>query len=106
MAPENSRAATGYPPVTETEEQAAADKTATPRPASQAGRLDSGGKAIVDAVAGVFGAHRGKIDAMPLDLEVKRYALDLLDAVFLDVLHTVLSQSPTFDKEHRDRAAG
>jgi hypothetical protein len=86
MVSENSKHATGYPPVTETETRQAAESAAG---------TDS--NIVVHAMADVIEEHRRRIDAAALDPGVKRYLLDLLDAVFLDLLQTVLDEASALD---------
>ena len=91
MIAAKSKEPTGYPPVTTAEEQAA--ETA----GTDAGRMGSDEKILVDSIAAVFDDHRRRIDAAPIGPEAKRYVLDLLDAVFLDLLQSVLYQSPALE---------
>ena len=102
MVAERSRSATGYPPVTAAEEQAA--ESALGVSGSDAGGIGSDGKVLVDAMAAVFDEHRRRIGASGIDPEAKRYVLDLLDAVFLDLLQSVLNESPIV-RPFRERSA-
>ena len=94
MSPENLRRPSGYPPVTEIEELiAAADGSSAQDAPTGTGTFGPNGKAMVDGLAAVFDKHRQRIDAIVLDPAIKRDVLDLLDAVFLDILQAVLSES-------------
>ena len=97
MVSENSKPATGYPPVTEAESRQAAETAAAERPNGGSGRLGAQSKIIVDAMAGVVEEHRRRIDATGLDPAVERYALDLLDALFLDFLQIVLDEASALE---------
>ena len=92
MAPDKST--TGYPPVTEAEEREA--QQTAPRTSGRfsipAGRLGANEKIVTDAIAAVIDRYRTEIGAAPLDDESRRRTLDLLDAVFLDVLQAVLNE--------------
>ena len=94
MAPD--RSTTGYPPVTQAEEREA-EQTA-PRTSGRfsipSGRLGAGAgeKIITDAIAAVIERYRAEIGAAPLDDKSRRRTLDLLDAVFLDILQAVLNE--------------
>jgi len=94
MAPDKS--STGYPPVTRAEEREAAQTA--PRTSGRfsvpSGRLGANEKIITDAIATVIERYRAEIGAAPLDDENRRRTLDLLDAVFLDVLQAVLNTPP------------
>ncbi len=105
MAAESSKQATGYPPVTEPEEEKAAENAAAATPRTEASRLGTEDKVLVDAIAAVVDQHRGKIDKAALEPETKRYTLDLLDALFLDLLQTVLTEAPTLEVSRRRRRA-
>jgi hypothetical protein len=98
MAAQNSKRTTGYPPVTESETQQALE-------GATAGRPSANSNLIIDAMAGVVEQHRRRIDAAALDAEVKRYALDLLDAVFLDLLQTVLDEASALEVLRSSRRA-
>jgi hypothetical protein len=91
MTAAKAKEATGYPPLTAAEEKAAGTV------GTDAGRIGSDDKILVDAMAAVFDDHRRRIDAAAIDPEAKRYVLDLLDAVFLDLLQSVLNQSPVLE---------
>ena len=108
MAAETSKRATGYPPVTKIEEETAA-RSASAAPSSGASRLDADGKLIVDAIAAVFDRHRNRVSALSMDPEEKRCVLDLLDAVFLDLLQVVLNEASAVEqvlqRHERHRAA-
>jgi hypothetical protein len=56
-------------------------------------------------MAGVVERHRRRIDAAALDAEVKHYALDLLDAVFLDLLQTMLDKGSALEVLRSSRRA-
>ena len=92
MAPDKS--STGYPPVTQAEDREAAQTA--PRTSGRfsvpSGRLGANEKIITDAIAAVIERYRAEIGAAPLDDESRRRTLDLLDAVFLDVLQAVLNK--------------
>ncbi len=92
-----SKQATGYPPVTEAEEQKAATN-ASAATLSDRARLDPDGKLIVDAMAAVFDEHRRRISASSMDPEAKRGVLDLLDVVFLDLLQVVLNEASAVEQ--------
>jgi len=101
MAPD--KPSTGYPPVTQAEER---DATRTARGASgrfsvPSGRLGANEKIITDAIAGVIERYRAEIGVAPLDDESRQRTLDLLDAVFLDVLQAVLNE-PTAREVRRE----
>jgi len=92
MTPDKST--TGYPPVTEAEEREA-QQTAphtSGRFSMPSGRLGPNEKMITDAIAAVIERYRTEIGAAPLDEESRRRTLDLLDAVFLDILQAVLNE--------------
>jgi len=96
MVSENSKRTTGYPPVTATETRQAAESGAAAGPGGNS-------NVIVDAMARVVEEHRRRIDAAALDPETKRYVLHLLDAVFLDLLQTVLDETSALEvlRNHR-----
>jgi hypothetical protein len=101
---------TGYPPVTRTEEEAAA-RTAqgeTGRSASEGGstRLPADQEAITDAIAAVMEKHRAQIASAPISSEARRYAGDLLDGVHLDLLQTVLDEASALQLMSGRRGAG
>jgi len=98
MGAQNSKRTTGYPPVTESETQQALE-------GPTAGRPSANSNLIIDAMAGVVERHWRRIDAAALDAEVKRYALDLLDAVFLDLLQTVLDEASALEFLRSSRRA-
>jgi hypothetical protein len=105
MVAEKAKRATGYPPVTKAEEQQAAGH-ASAALSADVSRLDGDGKLIVDAMAAVFDRHRRKVSAISMDPEEKRYVLDLLDAVFLDLLQVVLNEASAVEQVlQRHRAA-
>jgi hypothetical protein len=105
MVAERSRPATGYPPVTAAEEHTAAENVATGPSGREAGGIGPDGKVIVDAIAAVIDDHRRRIDAAAIDPEAKRYVLDLLDAVFLDLLQSVLNESGPLELVQKRRRA-
>jgi hypothetical protein len=98
MGAQNSKRTTGYPPVTESETQQALE-------GATAGRPSANSNLIIDAMAGVVERHRRRIDAAALDAEVKHYALDLLDAVFLDLLQTMLDKGSALEVLRSSRRA-
>ena len=97
MAVERPKLATGYPPVTNIEEQKAAGN-ASAAALGDASRLDPDGKLVVDAMAAVFDEHRRKVGALPLEPEERRNVLELLDAVFLDLLQVVLNEASAVEQ--------
>ncbi len=103
MASNGSKQVTGYPPVTELEEEKAAENAAATTSEAEAIRLGIEDKFLVDAIAAVFDEHRKRIDKATLETETKRHALDLLDAVFLDLLQTVLTEAPVLEVSRKRR---
>jgi hypothetical protein len=95
---ENSKRGTGYPPVTETETRQAAESAAARGPSADS-------SSIVAAMTEVIEEHRRRIDSAALDPEVKRYLLDLLDIVFVDLLQTVLDEASALDVLRGSRRA-
>ena len=103
MVAENSRRATGYPPVTKVEERRAAENASADRAGGGTERLSADGKVMVDAIAAILDEHRRRIDTAALDAEAKQAMLDLLDGVFLDLLQLVLTE-PSARELFRDSA--
>jgi hypothetical protein len=101
MAPDKS--STGYPPVTQAEEREATQTAprASGRFSVPSGRLGANEKIITDAIAAVIERYRAEIGVAPLDDESRRRTLDLLDAVFLDILQAVLNE-PTAREVRRE----
>ena len=97
MAAERSRLATGHPPVTNIEERTVEENAST-ADLGDASRLDPDGKLVVDAMAAVFEEHRHRVEALPLEPEEKRNVLELLDAVFLDLLQVVLNEASAVEQ--------
>lgn len=104
MTTVRSKRATGYPPVTPTEEQSGPEPRLGAGPLRPVG-LDADGKLIVDAMAAVFDDHRGRIGRMALSLEGKRAVRDLLDEVFLDLLQVVLNEASAVEQVLQRRPA-
>jgi hypothetical protein len=92
MAPD--KPSTGYPPVTQAEERDATQTAsrASGRSSVPSGRLGANEKIVTDAIAAVIERYRAEIKVAPLDDESRWRTLDLLDAVFLDILHAVLNE--------------
>lgn len=98
MSTENSRQPTGYPPVTEAEDRAAQAAPSTCHEMTAGcGRLSATDKVVVDALTEIFDKHRQRIHEVALEPAVKRFALDLLEALFLDSVQAALSASSTAD---------
>lgn len=106
MSRDQADQSTGYPPVKPAEWEQA-QRTVRSDQASSGTRGEPAGlaadqKVITDAIAAVVEKHRAEIAAAPTAPDARKYALDLLDAVFLDMLQAVLSESsmlnPLFDK--------
>jgi hypothetical protein len=101
MPPDRPNHATGYPPVKPAEKKQARETT----PSKQEPREADGGSAgltskqriITDAVSAVMEKHRAEIASAPVAPETRQYALDLLDAVLLDILQTVLNEASALD---------
>jgi len=101
MAPNQTNESTGYPPVKQTEQEQA-ESTARSDQESSGARsrlvsLAANQTTITDAIAAVIEKHRTEIASAPMTPEARQCALDLLDAVFLDVLQTVLNESSALD---------
>ena len=99
MSPDQVDQSSGYPPV----------KPAEQKHAQSTGRSDQdswGARArsslAADAMAAVIEKHRAEIASAPATPEARQFALDRLDAVYLDMLRTVLDESSAvemlFDK--------
>jgi len=101
MAPD--KPSTGYPPVTQVEERDAARtaRRASGRFSVPSGRLGANEKIITDAIASVIERYRAEIGVAPLDDESRQRTLDLLDAVFLDILQAALNE-PTAREVRRE----
>jgi hypothetical protein len=101
MSPDRPDHATGYPPVKPAEKKQARGTTQSKQepPDSDGGSasLTSNQKIITDAVAAVMEKHRAEIASAPVAPETRQYALDLLDAVLLDILQTVLNEASALD---------
>jgi hypothetical protein len=92
------RQITGYPPFTETEERLASgaehgtsgtERSDTGRSGLPPVRLGIDEKIITDAISAVIEKYRAQIGAPTA--ETREHALDVLDALLLDVVHRVLS---------------
>ena len=97
MIAEKSRQATRYPPVTSAEERQATESASTRPSHSKGNGVGSDGKAIVDAMAAAFDEHRRRIGVAAIDPVAKKYVLELLDAVFLDLLQSVVDAPPLLE---------
>ena len=88
---------TGYPPVKSVEqEQAQSTGRSDQDPSGARARstsLAADQKIITDAMAAVIEKHRAEIASAPATPEARQFALDRLDAVYLDMLRAVLDES-------------
>jgi hypothetical protein len=106
MPPDQADQSTGYPPVKPVEqEQAQSTGRSDQDPSGARARSTSRAadqKIITDAMAAVIEKHRAEIASAPATPEARQFALDLLDAVSLDLLQTILDESSAvellFDK--------
>ena len=106
MPPDQANQPTGYPPVKPAEQeyaQSAGRSDQDSRSArARSTSLAADQKIITDAMAAVIEKHRAEIASAPATPEARQFALDRLDAVYLDMLRTVLDESSAvemlFDK--------
>ena len=91
MPPDQANQPTGYPPV-KPAEQEHAQGTGRSDQDSRSARARSTSLAA-DAMAAVMEKHRAEIASAPATPEARQFALDRLDAVYLDMLRTVLDES-------------
>jgi hypothetical protein len=96
MSRDQADQSTGYPPVKPVEWEQAQSAVGSGQASSGArggpARLAADQKVITDALAAVVEKHRAEIASAPMAPEARKYVLDLLDAVFLDMLETVLDE--------------
>lgn len=104
MSVDKTRSATGYPPVKESETRQAANNAVGTRASARRNPTRADERAderiVTDAIATVIERHRTEINAAQLSAETKRYAIDLLDYLYLDVLKTVLAKSSVLDRRN------
>jgi hypothetical protein len=93
---------TGYPPVTDTEERRDSE-TAPARFGKPSVRLSANEKIVTDAISAVIERNRAEIEVARLGAETRRHALDMLDRVFLDVLHALLNETSALEGHPRQR---
>ena len=106
MPPDQADQSTGYPPVKPAEQEQAQSTGRSDQDSSGARArstsLAADQKIITDAMDAVIEKHRAEIASVPAAPEARQFAPDLLDAVFLDMLQTVLDESSAvellFDK--------
>ena len=100
MPPDQADQPTGYPPVKPVEQEHA-QGTGRSDQDSWTARARSTSLAA-DAMAAVIEKHRAEIASAPATPEARQFALDRLDAVYIDMLRTVLHESSAvemlFDK--------
>jgi len=71
----------------------------------QSDRMGESEKVVVDAIAAAVEKHRRKLDTVSLSPEIRRFMQDLLDAVLLDVLQTVLNEASALEVLRSERRA-
>jgi hypothetical protein len=107
MPPDQADQSTGYPPVKPAEQEQAQSTARSDQDSSGARArstsLAEDQKIITDAMAAVIEKHRAEVASAP---EARQFALDLLDAVFLDMLQTVLDESSAVELLLDKRGAG
>ena len=100
MSPDQADQSTGHPPVKPVEQEHAQSTDRSDQD-SWTARARSTSLAA-DAMAVVIEKHRAEIASAPATLEARQFALDRLDAAYLDMLRTVLDESSAvemlFDK--------
>jgi hypothetical protein len=110
MPPDQADQSTGYPPVKPAEQEQAQSTGRSDQDSSGARArstsLADDQKIITDAMAAVIEKHRAEVASAPATPEARQFALDLLDAVFLDMLQTVLDESSAVELLLDKRGAG
>jgi len=71
----------------------------------QSDRMGESEKVVVDAIAAAVEKRRRNLDTVSLGPEIRRYMQDLLDAVLLDVLQTVLNEASALEVLRSERRA-
>jgi len=71
----------------------------------QSDRMGASENVVVDAIAAVVEKHRREIDTASLGPEIRRYMLNLLDTVLLDVLQTILDEASALQVLRSERRA-
>jgi len=95
MPPDQADQLTGYPPVKPEEQAQSTGRSDQDSSGARArsSSLTADQKIIKDAIATLIEKHRAEIASAPATPEARQFALDLLDAVSLDMLQTVIDES-------------
>jgi hypothetical protein len=110
MPPDQADQSTGYPPVKPAEQEQAQSTGRSDQDSSGARARSTSlavdQKIIADAMPAVIEKHRAEIASVRATPEARRFAPDLLDAVFRDMLQTVLDESSAVELLFDKRGAG